>query len=221
MKALKNTLGSRLAAYAAAGTVVALTGVAGSHAAVIIVDPPDIPVPTDTEGVYINFVTGTTGTSSADVPGFDFDPYDGNNRFLFYWGGDLSADNGGLSLDGGVTYARLGSNVTVGPAGTFLQVSNGNTTSNFTTATGAAYLGVKFLNESTGAIDYGYVHLSTTTGNGYPATILDYAYEDTGAAITTPNAVPEPTSTAVATLGLLALGATGLRRWRQQNSHLA
>ena len=218
MKALNTILSSRLAAYAAAGAAVAITGTAAtSHAAVVTFDPPDISIPNTIDGVYINFVTHATGTSASAVPGFDFDPYSSGTALLFYWGG-AGALNFGLSLDG-VTYAKLAPGATVGPAGTYIQTANGSNgeTANFLTG-GTGYLGVKFFNEANSTTDYGYVHLTTTTGSGFPATILDWGYEDTGAAITIPSAVPEPTTTAIAAVGALALGAQGLRRWRQQRA---
>ncbi|WOO42474.1 PEP-CTERM sorting domain-containing protein [Rubellicoccus peritrichatus] len=46
-------------------------------------------------------------------------------------------------------------------------------------------------------------------------TIHRWAYEDSGAPITTPSAIPEPATT-VAGLGALALGAAGLRHWRKR-----
>lgn len=217
MRTLKTSLHHRLTAYAAAGAAAAaaVAAPANTHATVISFDPPDITIPNTLDGIYINFVTHVTGSNSGAVPGFDFNPYSSSVSLLFYWGGDAGTVNGGLSLDG-LHYAKLDSGAVVGPAGTFLQTGNGsnNETVNFRTG-GTGYLGVKFTNESTGVVDYGYVHLSTTAGTGFPASILDYAYENTGTAITIPTAaVPEPGT--VAALGALSLGAVGLRSWRRR-----
>ena len=48
----------------------------------------------------------------------------------------------------------------------------------------SAYIGVAFINEGTGATNYGWVEMSTTAATGFPATIVRYAYENTGQAIT-------------------------------------
>lgn len=181
-----------------------------SPASVVVVSSANIPVPNNIDGVYINFVTHQTSTS--EFSGFDFNPYSGGSSLLFYWGGDAGSANGGLSLDG-TRYARLSPGAIVGPNGTFLQTANGanGETANFLTG-GTGYLGVKFTNEATGVVDYGYVHISTTAPSGFPATILDYAYENTGAAITVA-AVPEPGPlAAVAALGLGLIAVRFSRR---------
>ena len=60
---------------------------------------------------------------------------------------------------------------------------------------------------------YGWASV-TATNLGQTWTIHEWAYEDViGEAIAVGQIVPEPTS---ASLGLLALGAAGLRRWRKE-----
>ena len=85
------------------------------------------------------------------------------------------------------------------------------------------YLGVHFLNETTGVVNYGWVQLSTTAGTtpaqGFPATILGYAFDNTGAGILA-GQIPEPGTSAMLSLGAFALGATGVRRWRQRRQAL-
>jgi hypothetical protein len=89
--------------------------------------------------------------------------------------------------------------------------------------TGTELLGVEFLNENTGATNYGWVSISTTAATGFPATITGYAYENAGGSIMagqTSN-VPEPTTMATLGLGLLCLGAAGIRRWRKAKQAIA
>jgi hypothetical protein len=85
----------------------------------------------------------------------------------------------------------------------------------FTSGT-TEYIGFSFQHNS--IICYGWAEITiTANAGGYGTfTINDWAYEDTGAAITVGNtgAVPEPAETAIG-LGALALGAAGLRRWRK------
>ena len=213
MKTLTASLNTRLAAYAAVGTTAALASAAAtSQAAIINSGPVNITIPNTADGIYINFVTGTTSTSATS--GFDFDPYSGGTAgLLFYWGGDAGSINGGVASSANGPYLVLGIGSTISAASTFSQVANGSfgETAAYQAGT-TGYLGVRFTNESTGAADYGYVHLQTTAGNGFPARILDYSYDNTGAAITIA-AVPEPTTTAA--LAAFALGAVGVRRWRK------
>jgi hypothetical protein len=65
---------------------------------------------------------------------------------------------------------------------------------------------------------YGWGELSLANpGGNAQATLVQYAYDDTGAMIAagdTGAAVPEPNAFALTGLGALALGARGIRRWR-------
>jgi hypothetical protein len=74
-------------------------------------------------------------------------------------------------------------------------------------------IGFRFQNETMGnQIQYGWmrISLSATTG-AQPRAIVEYAYENTGAGIPA-GAVPEPST--VGLLGLVAMGALGVRAWR-------
>jgi hypothetical protein len=48
------------------------------------------------------------------------------------------------------------------------------------------YIGVAFYNEGTGAVNYGYLHLTTSGPLGFPAEVHDWAYDSSGASITIP-----------------------------------
>ena len=56
--------------------------------------------------------------------------------------------------------------------------------SSLRTGFASAYIGVAFINEGTGVANYGWVEFSTTSSTGFPATIVRYAYENTGQPIT-------------------------------------
>ena len=83
------------------------------------------------------------------------------------------------------------------------------------------YLAWFFLDDSVGGgLRYGWAEVSlsiSTYAAGPSLTIWGYAYDDTGAKPTMGQApVPEPTSGALLAMGAMALGARGLRKWRQQ-----
>ncbi|MBN8726904.1 MAG: hypothetical protein J0H15_04280, partial [Xanthomonadales bacterium] len=153
---------------------------------VVVSGPINVTIPETIDGLYINFVTGQT--SPTEIPGYDFDPYKGSSKLLFYWAGDvIPGANGGVAATETGPFLVLGSGAVIGPSSTFSASANGanNETSAFLAGV-EGYLGVKFLNEATGETNYGYVHIRTTAGSGFPATILDYAYDKSGAAITIP-----------------------------------
>src|SRR5690606_37856260 len=114
--------------------------------------------------------------------------------FLPIWvdGGDDSQS--GLVANGTTPGTSLVSvlapGVTVGPDSDFLL---GSTASWMTMAANwrqagdvDGYLGFRFLNTETGEVNFGYAHLRTTGTTGYPATVVGYAYNKAGDAITIP-----------------------------------
>ncbi len=91
----------------------------------------------------------------------------------------------------------------------------------FKSATGfvfgnTSYVGFQF-NPSGSLTLYGWAEVTFTTANQGSITVHRWAYDDSGAAIQV-GAVPEPAAAATG-LGLLALGAAGLRRsrWLKRN----
>ena len=48
------------------------------------------------------------------------------------------------------------------------------------------YIGVRFYNSQTSELDYGYIHLTTQGPIGFPAEVLDYGFDSTGAPVTIP-----------------------------------
>ena len=88
------------------------------------------------------------------------------------------------------------------------------------------YLAFTFRDSTaSGANRYGWIEVGVSIVNVNPfgvtggpnVTIYGYAYDNTGAqpAMGQQNAVPEPTSAALIVIGALAMGAPGLRKWRQ------
>ncbi len=209
MKSNKVSLAAKVALYTVGAA--ALTGEATTaHSAIIYADPADITVPNNIGGVYLNLTTGQASTSS--IPGYDLNPF---------------AVTAGMSfltpMDGGGVLAN-----TASPSGQAVALAAGALigadspyrvgaaiASNFR-VTGTEFLGLRFVNDTTGAINYGWVEFTTTGDTGFPATINRFAYENTGASILAGQsaAVPEPGT--VAALGAFGVGAAGLRAWRRR-----
>jgi len=88
------------------------------------------------------------------------------------------------------------------------------------TGSGDAYLGFKF-NTLIGQTRYGWAHLQYTDGDlttSPTLTLLDYSYEDSGAAISTPVPVPVPTLTQgwMILFGAVMAGAAALTIQRRR-----
>lgn len=206
MKTEKASLGIKAAAYAAGATAV-LSGVpTPARAAIIYQDPADIAVPNTTGGIYLDLVTGTAST--INFAGFDINPYGAIDGLSFY-----------------TSTADYVAPTTAGPASALAPGAFIGATDAFTTAfsgtnfrvTGAELLGLRFINSTTGATNYGWIEFTTTGATGFPATINRWAYEDSGASINAgQTVVPEPGS--VAMVGAMGLGAAGLRAWRRRKA---
>jgi len=200
-------------------TIIALVSVAcllasNAHAAVIT-SSTSIAVPNNIDGVYINLVTGATST--IENSNFDINPY-GTSELLFYWGpGTLNA---GVAATTTGPYLDLAAGAVISSASTFSKNANGVTdeAAAFHTS-GTHHLGLRFLNEATGIVNYGYLTLLTTGTSGFPATITGWSYEDTGAAIVVAGgadaAVPEPSTGWLAAFGALLFGIRKRRQSRR------
>lgn len=163
---------------------------AGALPAAVVCSSGVLSIPATTEGLYINLVTGVSGQTEASVPGFDFNPYaaastDPPDQLKFYWG--AVASNGAGVATFGDTYAVLGDGVLIGPASLFTRAGFTGDTSAWQAGT-TGYLGLRFRNEAAAnATHYGWLRLETTAPLGFPATIRGWCFEDSGAAIRTPD----------------------------------
>jgi hypothetical protein len=147
---------------------------------VIIEDVNFVPNP-DFTGGSIQWIDGTT--CNCDTAPFNFNVYDAAGSLAFFWPlNATSPAEGGVSLDGGTTYAVLGSGATIGPSSTFLLAASSAAAAPFATA-GTGYIGFQF--DNGGTVNYGYAEV-TRGANGRPFTIVSIAYNSAGDPITIP-----------------------------------
>ena len=205
-----------LACSAFVGTAVLMTA-SRADAAVVYSGPLSLNVPTTNllGGIYFDltmpgsfFIPSTSGGGPAEglntvLPGWDVNFYrsgTGNLRW-YYNGGALAVFNGANHV------AALGAGVTIdgssslGTLQTMVPEYTGTT----------AFMGVEFFDASSDPL-FGWIRITGGPTAGFPATIVDWAYESSGAGIVT-GVIPEPSSLA---LGCLAAGAAGLAAWRRR-----
>ena len=149
------TLGKRALQLVLCATVASAALTAQTaYASVVVVDFSSnafSTVPYNIDGFYLNVVTGATGTAS--FAGYDINPYfsgAGTASALFRF---LTPTTGGVVASGTVA-TPLALGATIGAASTF---SSGVVNANSATS-GINYFGFRFVNESTGATNYGYLN---------------------------------------------------------------
>ncbi len=205
-KSLLNRVDTRLAACAAVAAAGTAMAPAPAKADIIYSGPVNILIPVTTAGIYLNVVTGMSGTASG-TPGWDVNPYGSSNLTLF----NPSSPTGGV-YEGSPSNFNLAVGTLVGPGGPFSSglygPANLNSSNN--------YVGFRLTNESTGAINYGWFQISLGSSTTDPArAIVGYAFQNDGSTINV-GQVPEPTTFAL--LGMMGVGAMGVRAWRKRKA---
>ncbi len=184
-----------------------------ASAGIVFVDPVDISVPQTGSGIYVDMVTGVTQTTDSSGS----------------WDFNLWA-SGGTTLTLNTTAFFTTDSLAVGSPVSLLSfgdpISSANATADSSTLSMAnfygqtGYIGLRFWDESSTQYLNGWVEVSVGGTNGYPASILNWAYETTpGTTIlagdTGSSTVPEP-STWMSMLG--GLGVLGAVQWRRRRS---
>jgi hypothetical protein len=154
----------------------------------------NMPVAENADGSSFDFATGSYHPYNGSIHSDDINLYeliggqDGDGMYV-YWYGDAvppaftNLVGGVVDAAGGAVFSVLHAGDTVGPASA---VSGGSTLMSNWIGGADGYVGIAFYNESTGAVNYGYLHLTTTGPLGFPAQAVEWAYDNSGAAITIP-----------------------------------
>jgi MYXO-CTERM domain-containing protein len=202
---------------AAAAAVVMLPSlVPSASAAVISSGPVNISIGGFPPGLFLNVVTGQTGTSFGGFPGYDLNLF-GFGSTLTVSGplvnGAQSPTGGFARLNDGLNVANLANGAVIGdlPDMFWQTVNAGITTtspvgSTFFLNSTNNYAGFRFLNENTGQVHYGYLRFSIGATLA-TRSIIEYAYEDVAGA-----SIVVPAPGAVALLVLAGLGGSRRRR---------
>lgn len=141
----------------------------------------------DRDGTSVDWITGLIEDS--DVSSAHFRAYDNDAQLAFYWLGG-AADIAGVSSSASSSdFLVLQAGAAIGSSSVWSTVHDPGPAQWAADVDG--YLGFRFNCSSlpdppASGLCYGYVHLKTAAPRGFPATIVDYAYDKTGAAITIP-----------------------------------
>lgn len=164
----------------------------------------------------------------------------GGTLLLSYFYGGISTAQGaavGYQISGQAYAFSLSTGYVVGPSSSFYQVAGylghivtnyNGTNYGFTNYLGQAgvpeFIGFKFQTVG-GQTDYGYIRLETdpyvSAANPGGIKFLALAYENTGAPIVIPAAVPEPSSLAALAMGAATFAGLGLKRRRTASAAAA
>jgi hypothetical protein len=208
-------LGQRAMRLAVAATAFgAALATQSAHAAVVVVDLTAAPItiPFNIDGLYINVVTGATGTTGGSVPGWDINPYftgtgvGGTPAFNLF---SPTAPGGYVGAGLNATPLSLGS--VVSGSSTFVSGALGTGPA----VAGVQYFGFRFLNGTspTGTTHYGYAafdrSLPVAAGS---VRLLGYAFESTPLTAITIAPIPEPSSIAMMLAGLAVAGGLARKR---------
>ena len=206
-----------LACSAFVGTATLLSP-APANAEIVYSGLQNIDVPTTNifGGIYLDlskpgfsFIPTTSGSGPAEglntvLPGWDVNFYKGTTSLRWWYNSGVTA-----VYNAAHHVAPLGAGVMVDASsslGTYQTM-----TPEFAGTT--AFMGIEFPDASNHEV-FGWIRITGGATTGIPGTIVDWAYDNTGAGILT-GEVPEPSSLA---LGCLAAGAAGLAAWRRRKS---
>ncbi len=137
------------------------------------------------DGISVNWISGEIVEGYG--PQYHFNPYHNNLQLSFWW--QERDDIAGVAASAsGTEFLVLAPGDTVGPDSVFSTLSNPGPAAWANGADG--YLGFRFgcaeLDVPPPSVCYGYVRLQTHSGDGFPALLVDYAYNRRGQAITIP-----------------------------------
>ena len=187
-----------------------------ADAAVVFSGPVNINIGGVPPGVFLNVLTGQTGTSFTGVPGADVNLFGFGSTLTVSGpivGGQQSPTGGFARLNSSNNIANLASGVLIGNLpDMFWQTINASVSttapagSTFFLNSTNNYAGFRFLNEETNEVHYGWLRLSIGSTLA-TRSIIEYAYEDVGGA-----SIFVPAPGVLAVLAFAGARGTGRRR---------
>jgi len=122
-------------------------------------------------------------TCNCDLAPFDFNLYRTGGNLAFFW--PRSSIEGGVADESG-NYLVLQPGDTVGPGSDFSAGLGSAFTANWRAGVDG-YLGFRYADPTSGRLRYGFARLRTTAPTGYPAELVEFSVNLSGAAVTIPS----------------------------------
>lgn len=208
MSMLKERLNRHFATAAVAVGAAAFGVAQQANANIIHSGAVNIVIPDTIDGIYMNVVSGATGSSGGAVPGWDINPYTAAAGMFNLWGATTTTWLSAGGVIGG-SY-NLAFDAPIGPAGTFFRPGGGtNVAPQMNLNSSDNLLGFQFTNEMGGGTHYGWMRLEFGASAG-ARSIVEYAYEGTAGTAIGAGVVPAPG--ALALFGLAGVACVRRRR---------
>ncbi|RYD16983.1 MAG: hypothetical protein EOP90_03260, partial [Lysobacteraceae bacterium] len=128
------------------------------------------------DGTSINWATGAI--LDDDLTGYDLNIWN-NSGLAMFWSNAPAGNAAVAPTTTSANYSVLQSGAVIGPASTWSRTAGAMT--DFRAGVNG-YLGFRY--ECAAGTCYGYAHFTTTSATGYPATLIDYCHDTSGAAVT-------------------------------------
>lgn len=164
-------------------------GICAARGDIVRSGPLNWPVPRDYAGLAIDLVSGEHGPATGARAHVNlYAPLPNSNRLYVYWYSDVTpeafvAGVVEVPASGGSQYAVLQRHAVVGPS---VLLSNVSGALNNWSIGATGYLAFQFWNAEAGRLNFGYLHLQTSSDEGFPAVVLDYGYNRSGDPIAIP-----------------------------------
>jgi hypothetical protein len=207
---LLSRIGVKPSAAVALTAIALVSGLAATSAQAVVVysGPVSIAVPDNLDGIYLNVVTGTSGTSGFDAPGWDINPYSALAGQFNLWGPTTTT---WLSPSGAIGGPYpLAAGTSIDASGIYTRPGGGTNVGTQVALNAPNLFGFRFTNEDGGTTHFGWVEVSFGATAGL-RTITGYAFESTPGVGIQAGVVPEPATVAMMLAGLAGVGAAARR----------
>jgi hypothetical protein len=207
-------LGQRTMRLALAATALgAALATQSAHAVVVVADFTAAPIviPFNIDGLYVNVVSGATGTTGASVPGWDINPYYAGSGGLSPSFSLFSPAAPGGYVGAGIAATPLAVGTEVGSTSTFV----GGALGTGPAVAGVQYFGFRFQNGTgvTATTHFGYAAFDRTLPVAAGSVrLLGYAFESTPLTSITVSPIPEPSTALMMLAGIAAAGSLMRKR---------